>query len=409
MIEKKLVKNILSTKTVTILFSMLIIFGFLITEVKPVMLMNEIVKLFLKNSFLVLALLIPIRAGMGFNFSIVIGAMAGQLGVIATINKGFVGFQSFLIAVIFATPLALFLGFIAGKLLNKARGHEMIASLFLAYFTNGIYQIICLFFMGDVIPVKSKELILPSGVGLRNTYNLSGTLKGSVDAIFGGILQVPIFNVLLILGVIATLIFFYLFSRSSTSINKSTLIKLIVVTVLSTLFSFIVMYTDLLPSKFKLIKNVKLPLATLALLLLFIAFNQLFIKRDIDYQVERNRVLSITLSIVLAAWGQIIYLQSNGILITYGAHAGVGILSVVALLIGGASIKKATVGQALLGTLLFQCFFVLSPSLSSYFFPEKNLSEIFRLLILNGVIFYAFIQSRSGLGTVPLRVKEINK
>ena len=33
-----------------------------------------------RNSFLVLSLLVPIMAGMGLNFGMVLGAMAGQLG-----------------------------------------------------------------------------------------------------------------------------------------------------------------------------------------------------------------------------------------------------------------------------------------------------------------------------------------
>lgn len=421
MIEKNLVKKVtlniktfLSNNTVPMLFSVIIILGMFTTDKTPYFLMNEIVQLSLRNAFLVLAILIPVRMGMGLNFSIVIGAMAGQLGVIVAIDKGFIGFQSFLIAVAFSTPLAIFLGFITGKLLNKARGHEMIASLFLSYFMNGIYQIFCLFLIGRIIPLKSKELLLSSGVGLRNTLDLSGNLKGSVDAIFGGRLQVPIFSVLFAFGIIASVINFYLLSRGSTNTERSKLIKLIAVTTVLGLFSFIVMHTDLLPSNLSLIRNVKLSLATGTLLFVFIVFNQLFTKakfvesfqiisqeykneKNVAYQADKYRVVSIMISIVLAAWGQIIYLQSNGILITYGSHMGVGRLAVIALIIGGASIKRATVGQALLGIVLLQSFVILSPSLFDSIFEERNLFEVLRTLILNGVILYAFIQTRRSI------------
>ena len=35
-----------------------------------------------RNSFLVFALILPIMAGMGINFGMVLGAMAGQIGLI---------------------------------------------------------------------------------------------------------------------------------------------------------------------------------------------------------------------------------------------------------------------------------------------------------------------------------------
>ena len=39
-----------------------------------------------RNSFLVLALLLPIFAGMGLNFGMTLGAMSGQIGLIFAIN-----------------------------------------------------------------------------------------------------------------------------------------------------------------------------------------------------------------------------------------------------------------------------------------------------------------------------------
>lgn len=39
-----------------------------------------------RNAFIVLALIIPIVAGMGINFAITIGAMAAQIGLLLVIN-----------------------------------------------------------------------------------------------------------------------------------------------------------------------------------------------------------------------------------------------------------------------------------------------------------------------------------
>ena len=44
-----------------------------------------------RNAFIVLALIIPIIAGMGINFAITIGAMAAQIGLLLTISWGVTG------------------------------------------------------------------------------------------------------------------------------------------------------------------------------------------------------------------------------------------------------------------------------------------------------------------------------
>ena len=91
---------------------------------------------------LVLALLIPVVAGMGLNFSITIGAMAAQIAIIAVAYLGIQsGFGLFLTFVISA-PIALILGKVIGKLLNRTRGQEMIASMITGFFADGIYQLI---------------------------------------------------------------------------------------------------------------------------------------------------------------------------------------------------------------------------------------------------------------------------
>ena len=79
-----------------------------------------------RNAFIVLALIIPIIAGMGINFAITIGAMAAQIGLLLTINWKITGFAGILVAAAITLPLALFFGFLIGKLLNKMKGQETI-------------------------------------------------------------------------------------------------------------------------------------------------------------------------------------------------------------------------------------------------------------------------------------------
>ena len=92
--------------------------------------------------------------------------------------------------------------------------------------------------------------------------------------------------------------------------------------------------------------------------------------------VDRVRVIAIIISTVLAGWGQLIFVQNMGSFQTYGAHEQVGLYAGAAILVGGASIKKATNGQALLGCILF---------------GDAAIGEYFRVFISYGVIALALV------------------
>ena len=135
-----------------------------------------------RNTFTVLALIIPVLAGMGLNFSIVIGAIAAQIALFCTVYWGFTGFPGMLLTIAITTPLAILFGYLVGKVMNAMKGAEMIAGMILGYFTDGLYQLLFLVLIGGVIPVdKTNPLIIPGGVGVRNTIDLSGNMKYSLD------------------------------------------------------------------------------------------------------------------------------------------------------------------------------------------------------------------------------------
>ena len=102
--------------------------------------------------------------------------------------------------------------------------------------------------------------------------------------------------------------------------------------------------------------------------------------------VNRTRVIATIISTVLAAWGHIIYMQSMGTLATYDTHRNIGLFSVAALLVGGASTSKASVRNALVGTLLFNAMFIISPYIGEALFGQALLGEYFRNFMVYGVI-----------------------
>ena len=109
--------------------------------------------------------------------------------------------------------------------------------------------------------------------------------------------------------------------------------------------------------------------------------------------VNRTRVIAIMISTVLAGWGQIMFMQSYGIgtFQTYAAHEQVGLYAGAAILVGGASIDRATNIQALVGTLLFHSLFITAQSAASNLFGDSAVGEYFRAFLSYGVIALALV------------------
>jgi len=59
----------------------------------------------------------------------------------------------------------------------------MIAGMVLGYFADGLYQLFFLYVIGGIIPVDSPRLIIPGGIGVKNTIDLTGNLKYSLDTV----------------------------------------------------------------------------------------------------------------------------------------------------------------------------------------------------------------------------------
>ena len=84
-------RSFLIENAVVILFVVLIAIAIPVSGLPGTFLMQEILTRLGRNTFLVIALLLPIMAGMGLNFGMVLGAMAGQLGLIFISDWGIVG------------------------------------------------------------------------------------------------------------------------------------------------------------------------------------------------------------------------------------------------------------------------------------------------------------------------------
>jgi len=102
--------------------------------------------------------------------------------------------------------------------------------------------------------------------------------------------------------------------------------------------------------------------------------------------VDRTRIIATMISTVLGAWGMIVYLQNMGHVNTYTAHRQIGMFSVAALLVGGATAAKAGIKNALFGLLLFHAMFVVSPGIGRLIFGDELVAEAVRSFMVYGVI-----------------------
>jgi simple sugar transport system permease protein len=83
---------------------------------------NDTIVRFGMNGVLVLAMVPMIHSGCGLNFGLPLGIIAGLLGATLSLEAELHGFAGFLMAIVFATPFALLLGWGYGRLLNKVKG-----------------------------------------------------------------------------------------------------------------------------------------------------------------------------------------------------------------------------------------------------------------------------------------------
>ena len=334
--------NFLRNNTVPLMFIIICAVCIPISGFSPSYLLNEIITRLGRNAFLILSLLIPIMAGMGLNFGMTLGAMAGEMALIFVSDWQIWGIPGVVLAMIVSIPFSVILGLICGKILNMAKGREMITSYIISFFINGISQLIVLYLMGSVIPIAHGSIKLPRGYGIRNTVSLLN-MRQCIDnllAIRIGGVKIPALT-LLIIALMCLLIVWFRRTKLGQDMRA--------------------------------------------------VGQDMQVARDAGINVERTRIISIVISTVLAGFGMILYLQNIGNLSTYSAHSQVGMFCIAALLVGGASVDRASIGNVFLGVTLFHLMFIVAPQAGAKITGDSMIGEYFRVFVSYGVITLALI------------------
>jgi len=340
---KKQVSRFLNSEyVVPAVFIILSFFAWQFSGLSGSFVVNQVITRFIRDGVLVLALIVPVVAGMGLNFSIKVGAMAVQAALLITISYQMKGICGILLVIVIGVILSALLGLVIGRILNRVKGKEMITTIIIGFLFNSIYQLIFLVGFGTLIPVKNQEIILTRGIGVRSTVDL-GMYRDTIDKLWLfniGEIKIPLFMILIVL-LFAGIIYYLLHTRFGQEI-----------------------------------KAVGSCAET----------SEVF---GINVNVIRIKVM--ILSTVLAAFGQLIYLQNIGMFDVYTAHMNTDVISCAALLAGGASIKNAKIRHALIGVFLFHTLFIVSPQAGQNLFNNAALGEYFRSFIAYGTIAFALI------------------
>ena len=295
------------------------------------------------NAVLVLAMVPMIHSGCGLNFGLPLGILAGLLGTTLSIEFGFTGGLCFIMAIVLSTPIAIVFGMVYGALLNRIKGGEMMIATYVGFSSVAFMSMMWL-----LIPYRSPSMVMAyTGVGLRNMFSLENIFSN----ILSDIARIQIGNLIIPTGAI---LFFALLALG--------------------MWAFL---------------HTKTGTAMTA-----VGSNPAF-ARAAGINIDRSRMLSVIMSTWLGAIGILVYQQGFGFAQLYMAPFNMALPTVSAILIGGASVNKASIANVIIGTILFQGIVTMTPTVMNAA-VHMDMSEVIRMIVSNGMIIYALTRKTEG-------------
>ncbi len=304
---------------------------------------TNVVNRFSWNAILVLAMVPMIHSGCGLNFGIPLGILAGLLGATLSMEMGLSGFPCFLLAIVIATPFAIIFGVGYGALLNRIKGGEMMIATYVGF---SAVSFMCM--MWTLLPYHNPAMVWPyTGTGLRVTI----ALTDFYDQVLAKIFRISFGKVIIPTG---SLLFFALLAFG--------------------MWAFL---------------HTKTGTAMTA-----VGSNPVFARAS-GINIDRTRMLSVVLSTWLGAVGILVYQQGFGFVQLYTAPNTMTLTTVSAILIGGASVNKASIANVIIGTILFQGLVTMTPTVMNSMI-HMDLSEVIRIIVSQGMIIYALTRKTEG-------------
>lgn len=289
------------------------------------------------NGVMVLALVPMVQSGCGLNFGLPLGIIAGLVGAVTSIELNVTGILGFLVAMVIAVALAVLLGYGYGLLLNRVKGDEMMIATYVGFSSVAL---MCMAWL--LLPYKSPNMIWGyGGSGLRTTISVQGYwLKVLSDFLafnIGPNFYFPT-GMFLFFALMCFIMWGFLKTKTGTAMTA-------------------------------------------------VGSNPEFARAS-GIDVDRMRIVSVVLSTVFGAIGILVYEQSFGFIQLYMGPFYMAFPAVAAILLGGASVNKASMLNVIVGTFLFQGILTMTPSVINSLM-QTDMSEVIRIIVSNGMILYA--------------------
>ena len=326
-----------------------------------------------------------IKAGMGPNFALPIGISAGifsmvlSLGVFGMQGWGFI-FLSALLAIVFGCIG----GFIYGILMNAAKGSEMAIATYTGFAVVFIFSIVWI-----TIPIYHDQMTFFLGGGLRTFISLAPFESNFILSNWGQFRIFP--NEIINAETGETVRRIIGFDRSDGYFDYYLMeyvgnVSFVGGVVINTGKMLVFAVGCILMWMFFRSKT--------GIAISAVGSNPMFAKTT-GINVNRKRIVATMLSTVLAALGIIVYAQGFGNLQLYDAPLLMGFQAVAAILVGGASARKAKISHVVIGVLLFQGLMFTSMPVMQRVMPAGIIDPI-RQTIQYGVIIYALARMSGG-------------
>lgn len=294
-----------------------------------------------QNTILALAMLPCILVGAGLNMGLAIGIVCGLLAGLLSIQFGLMTWSGFLTAAVLSLIIGIFGGLVYGKLLNMVKGSEMLIGNYLG---SSVVYLMCMFWFAA--PFTNPTIIWPmGGTGVRTTVPVSDyyekVLNNFLAFEIGGV-TIPT-GLFLFVALVCFVVYLFIKSRTGT--------------------------------------------------ILRVAGNNPSFAAMSGVSVNRARMVGIVFSTMLGALGIVVYAQSYGFYQTYEGPLNMAFTPMAAILLGGATMRNVKIRHAIIGSFLIQTLLTTALPVCNQLFPESNLSEVFRIIISNGIILYALSQA----------------
>jgi Ribose/xylose/arabinose/galactoside ABC-type transport systems, permease components len=263
--------------------------------------------------------------------------VAGLLGAVLSLEFHLTGLPGILAAMAMATVFGVIFGLGYSFLLNRVKGDEMIIATYVGY---SFVYLMCFFWV--TLPFKNPSSVQGfKGEGLRATISVEKYWEKAISHILeiriGSRLLIPT-GMLLFFALMCLIVWLFFKTKTGTALTA-------------------------------------------------VGSNPEY-ARAAGININKMRTIAVVFSSVLAAVGIIISQQSFGFIQLFNAPLAFSFPAVAAILLGGASINKASIPNVIIGTLLFQGILTMTPSVINRLI-NIDASEVLRIIVTNGMIVYA--------------------